>query len=205
MRKYVWCITILLLAMIDVKAQAILDTISQEACVYLTERKLAETNADSVKKELEKFFIDVSAKYYKELEEVFDPAQGGDSYEQFGEMVAMKLVNDCPYFIQIAMLLAEDESNTEVLVESEDKEVEVAEFQHAISGELAYLVFKENNGRDRRYLWLTYFEGANMFKDPETQKGIRFKIYFQEIEIYNSTLKDYINMRMLLKTEKIVN
>jgi hypothetical protein len=117
---------------------------------------------------------------------------------RFGEKVGLQMAPICPDLFKVFM--------TEDAFEEEEEPQEVQTIQltgkvKAIeSGDLVYIVLKEDSGKEHKLLWLRYFSGSDDFKDdPKKLIGKKITISYQEIECYFPKLKGYYNAKEIVE------
>jgi hypothetical protein len=69
-------------------------------------------------------------------------------------------------------------------------------------GEFTHLQVEDANGRIEKLWWMEYFNGSNiLLADPQGQLNKPIKVNFVEREIFNSTLRDYVKVKVITGIE----
>lgn len=121
---------------------------------------------------------------------------GEEIGEKLGNKIGMKLVTDCPAFLDLVAQYAGDGDEGEVTgkVNGTVSSVEV--------GEHLYINVREQSGKVVKLVWLQYFPGADDFKSsPDTLKGKKVNIQWKQVELYTVKQKDFITVKQLTKLE----
>ena len=115
--------------------------------------------------------------------------------EKLGENVGLQMAFICP---EVFLLLTEEEGST--TKKASKTEVASKTKSGIIEGfdgkEVKYLLVKDDNGRINKFLWLRSFSGdADLIKMGRDALGEKVKVTYEEIEIYNPELGEYIKRK----------
>lgn len=117
------------------------------------------------------------------------------SMKSFGEKVGLEMAFICP---EVFALLEEKPSKTKK--NSSEANVETKTVNGKITGfegkELIFVLVEDDNGRTKKFLWLRGFENdSELLNQGKAAVGKTVKINYQEIEIYNPSLEEYIKRK----------
>jgi hypothetical protein len=71
-----------------------------------------------------------------------------------------------------------------------------------VSGDFTHLQIEDLKGKVERVWWLEYFDGSNkLMTDPQGQLNKLIKVNYVEREMFNSTLKDYVKIKVITGIE----
>jgi hypothetical protein len=121
-----------------------------------------------------------------------------DGMKQVGIDIGTNLLNqNCSSFLKLAMLM-----NGKL---SENNEVEASEgiFKRVENKGFNYLVFVSSN-KEQSYLWLRQFPESEVFQDGGISNiGKRFKVKWQELEVYVPSAKGYYKVKEIIEVNKL--
>ena len=66
-----------------------------------------------------------------------------------------------------------------------------------ISNQFVVITIKDSKGPDQKFLWLGYFEGAELLKNPSDIKGKAVEVSYTENDFYNPAIKDYMKYKVI--------
>lgn len=115
--------------------------------------------------------------------------------EKLGEKVGVQMAFICP---EVFMLMIEEENKNikKELNESKINSIAYGEIEGFENNELSFLLLKEIEGETRKYLWLRAFEGdTELLKMGNNAIGLKVTIEYNEIEIYNPKLGEYLKRK----------
>ena len=120
-----------------------------------------------------------------------------------GEQVGVKLAVSCPPAMEIFVMIAGAENDTE---EEEYDEQEYIEFTGKIvkSDDKKFTTFeiKDEDGRRHKVLWLTYVDNDELLEDAV--KGKKSYVFTaMELDIYDPRIGEYRNMLVLDRIDTI--
>lgn len=125
------------------------------------------------------------------LEDIDDEEEVG---EQLGEKIGMKLVVNCPFFIELITQLDIFDEEKTVTGEISGSVTDVETNDHV------YLHIKDQSGKITKLIWLEYFPGSDEFKShPGQLKGKNVTIKWKQIELYLVRHKDFIVSKVITK------
>ncbi|AGC78209.1 hypothetical protein LX97_02993 [Nonlabens dokdonensis] len=202
-------LTILLLVFITstiVNAQkfddAVVTELSDKVCECLKTKGKIETKAQA---ELELGTCMLSA--YSKNQEYFDKNGAnfleGDNAEKLGEQIGIKLVGFCPESLPLFMLFA-DEFADEMESESDNNEENIiitGKITKVENDKFKSFEIKDENGRKRNVLWLTYVDNDQLLEDAVKGKKT-YQFTALELDIYDPRIGEYRNMLVLDRIEE---
>ena len=122
---------------------------------------------------------------------------GEEIGEKLGNKIGMKLIIDCPAFLDLIAQYANNEGDEAEVTGKTSGTVSSVE-----TGEHLYINVREQSGKVVKLVWLQYFPGADDFKSsPDALKGKKVKIQWKQVELYTVKQKDFITVKQLVKLE----
>ncbi len=183
---------------------AIMDLVAKETCECMSAKKTEMTN-DNIE-ELQMNLGICMLKSYTDHSKDFDESNkinitNEEQMGDFGEKIAMKMINYCPDFIlelgKIA--IAEDESAGDTKKNAETLEGVVTDIK---TEQFATISIKDKNDRVHKLLLLDYFDTAALFTSGDVKKGSQILVNYSEIELYDPVLKDFRFYKVISGLEK---
>ena len=204
MKKYIVFAVCFLLISIAAQAQmpkdSLMKIMAKETCTEISKKDLAGKSMDELEMELGLAMLPVVAKYQEELKTIFGfDMEDPKSMEGMGREVGMQLAKDCPAFLKMFM------SNPEAMKEitGKDKNVPAVSIINGtllkvVNGDFTYIQVKDGSGKIEKLWWMEYFEGSNkLINELDKQLNKPVRVSYIEKEIYNSTLKDYMKLKII--------
>lgn len=204
MKKYLVFAVCFLLISVAAHAQMSKDSLmkimAKETCAEISKKDLAGKSMDELEMELGLAMLPVVAKYQEELKTIFGfDMEDPKSMEGMGREVGMQLAKDCPAFLKMFM------SNPEAMKEitGKDKNVPAVSIINGtllkvVNGDFTYIQVKDGSGKIEKLWWMEYFEGSNkLINELDKQLNKPVRVSYIEKEIYNSTLKDYMKLKII--------
>jgi hypothetical protein len=164
-------------------AQDAFDKMAQETCACINKLDLPKLTKDEVETKLGLCMMEAASNQKYDID-ITDPEAG----RKFGEKVGAKMATICPkVFIY---LLDEDRTPAEPA-----KKIE-GTIKKIVEGEFNYLLVKDSNGREVKFIWLRYFKGSEeLLENVSKLEGKRVTIAFEEVECYSPQAKSYLVMK----------
>ena len=184
--------------------QGVMDKITEEACQEI-EKFEFNSATDSKKLELEfaRVFAKVVLPYAEEIKEEYgvNIIEDEGEAESFGEKIGIELVKECPKFMEIALLLAQnDEATDEAKVQVNELNGKFLKVEQ--EGDFVYLLVKDQNKRVHKLLWYEHFDGADQFiNNPKRLRGKEVSVTYKKVEVYSPQIKDYRIVKQLVSLE----
>ena len=198
MKKYLIAIIFIAFTAPAFTQKSYLDKVADSTC------KCMEAGKNSVKSEsdLDKLgekcimkaalpYIDSFAKEEGLKIEEFDSELGN----KIGQKIGMKLITNCPIFIELIATYSSDNDSDEVVTgKSIGTVTDVTLSDHV------YLSVKEPSGKITRLTWVEYFPGADDYKNnPSRLKGKQVEAEWKQQEIYKIANKDFVIVKVVSK------
>ncbi len=175
---------------------AVVSELSDKVCECLKTKGKIETKAQA---ELELGTCMLTA--YSKNKKYFDKNGAnfleGNNAEKLGEQVGIKLAGSCPEAIPLFMLFA-DEIEDEMESDSYEDEniIFTGKITKVESDKFKSFEIKEDNGRVRKVLWLTYVDNDQLLEDAIKGKS-SYQFTVMELDIYDPRIGEYRNMLVL--------
>lgn len=122
--------------------------------------------------------------------------------EEWGKQIAMDLFSvGCDPFLKISMKLAgeseEEESNNKVKFSTASGTIMGFEEK-----DFTYITIKLTNGREQTFMYVEFVpESGDWIKKPASIKGKKVKIQYEDKEVYQPKIKDFVTIKILKKLE----
>jgi hypothetical protein len=112
--------------------------------------------------------------------------------------VGMALALSCPQFISIL-------TGSPELLKPADQSAKGSisgTLRKVVDGDFTYLQVEDAKGKIEKLWWLEYFDGSNkLLADSQGRMNKPIKVNYVEKEMFNSTLKDYVKMKVITGVE----
>ena len=174
--------------------------ITKETCDELSQRDFSRTNPDEMKMLLGLALIKVMGKHQGELSAIGVSPSDPKSVEKLATSVGMQLVAECPTFLDALT------RNPNAITGLARKETSAGTISgtlvKVVEGEFTHLQVEDANGRIEKLWWMEYFNGSNiLLADAHGQLNKPIKVNYVEREIFNSTLRDYVKVKVITSIE----
>ncbi|HEY0770528.1 MAG TPA: hypothetical protein VGD31_09370 [Sphingobacteriaceae bacterium] len=117
---------------------------------------------------------------------------------EIGTDVGKNLLNqNCDAFMRLSMVMAKDKIEQEI----DDKTGSSAgKLKRIETKEFNYVVVTDENGKEKSFIWLRQFDGADLFAaNPASLIGKKLLINWTEIEAYVPSAKSYFPLKEIVK------
>ena len=112
---------------------------------------------------------------------------------KIGQRIGMKLITNCPVFIEMIATFSDDKDSEEVVTGKTSGTV-----SDVIISDRVYLNIKEPTGKMTKLAWVEYFPGADGYKkNPSQLKGKQVEAEWKQQEIYNVASKDFLTVKVV--------
>jgi hypothetical protein len=181
---------------------AVVKLISRETCDELSKADFSSKTTEEFKISLGLALVKVVAQHQAELKTFGVTVSDPQSLEKIGNDVGVQLVTSCPPFLAA---LTENPNTVKELLE-DDKGAPGGSISgkllKVVTGDFTHLQIEDGKGKVERLWWLEYFEGSNkLLIDPQGQLNKVIKVNYVEKEMFNSTLKDYVKVKVITSIE----
>ena len=186
--KKIFLATILFALLSQVKAQDVLDSISNQTCDCVTKLDVKTLPKEKLTIELGLCMMQAAQPYEKELMQKYGvdmkKANRGEG-EKLGRLVGLKMASTCTIFKELITRITSDEP---VVNSIEGTIVEL------INEQFVTIVIKDEDGRDVKIIWLDYFKNSEKLLQKGNSKNVT--IEFSERELFNPKFNDYIKFKV---------
>ena len=167
-----------------------------EACEEMKKKDFSSMKKDDLEMEIGLAVIPVFTNHASELKDILDlDITDPENMKEFGEMLGMKLVMECPDFMRV---VSGSKTFQDEIIKSgsEKKSLSISgTLVKIVPGEMTHFLIKDKQGKTQKIWWMEYFDGADKLNDVKNiNKAIIVK--YKETEIYNAAIKDYIKIKI---------
>lgn len=121
----------------------------------------------------------------------------GNNAEKLGEQVGIKLAGTCPEAIPLFMLFADEiEDDMESDSYEEENIIFTGKITKVENDKFKSFEIKDENGRKRNVLWLTYVDNDQLLEEAVKGKTT-YQFTAMELDIYDPRIGEYRNMLVL--------
>ena len=173
--------------------------ITREACAELSKLDFTNQTADELKVSLGLSLVKVMGQHETELKSFGINTSDPKSLERLAMDVGMRLVTDCPAFYDA---LSKNPNTVKDLALSESSSRISGKLLKVVAGEFTHLLIEDPSGKIEKLWWMEYFNGSNaLLINPQSQINRSFRFTYVEREIFNSTLKDYVKVKVITRLD----
>ncbi|MEJ7625956.1 MAG: hypothetical protein WKF35_03750 [Ferruginibacter sp.] len=179
---------------------SLMKVMALEACDEVKKKDFSNLKKEDLEMELGLAVVPIFSNHADDIKNIFDfDISESDEMRKFGQELGIKLAVVCPEFIK---LFANNKSLLESKVEVKSSEtISSVTLLKVMPGEFTYFLIKDKSGKTEKIWWMNYFEGSEILADVKNINKT-FKIKYQEMEVYNSGIKDYIKIKVASGLEK---
>jgi hypothetical protein len=186
--------------------EAVLKQITKDTCQELSGVDLSNKSPDEFKMSLGLVLLSVAGNYRSQLNSNGIDISDQLKLQDLAQNIGMRLAIDCPAFVSA---LTKNTSAVQAIVADTKKNTPAAptgsvsgKLVKIVDGDFTYLQVEDSKGKVEKLWWLEYFEGSNRFvTDPKSQLNKQIKVNYVEKEIFNSTLKEYVKIKIVTAVE----
>jgi hypothetical protein len=173
---------------------------AREACDEFSKVDFSNKSTEDLKMTLGFALLNSAGRHQAELKNVGIDAFDKQSMEKLGEQIGARLALECPGFLsamtQKPERLQEIVSGKEVTGSISGKLLKI------VPGDFTYLQVEDTKGKIEKLWWMEYFDGSTkLVTDPQNRLSKAIKVTYVEREMFNSTLSDYVKIKVIRKIE----
>jgi hypothetical protein len=205
-----FCIT----AQAQMTKDSLLKIMSKEACEDISKKDLSKINAKNAQTEISMMLMPTMTKYMTDIQRVYGDITNQTTMRKMGTDLGMKLVTDCPKFMEFSMKMAGtkvDMGDTESdnippppppIRASDDAERIAGTLLTINPADITSISVKDSKGKISKLYWLEYFDNADILKDS-IKKFLNKKVIvnYMEKSIYDAAKKDYKSIKVITGIE----
>jgi hypothetical protein len=180
--------------------EAFTKQIAKEFCDELSKVDFSNKSAQDMKMTLGVGLLNAAGKHQTELKrfgiDIGDPL----SFGKFGEEVGARLALECPGFLSA---MTGTPGRLQELISGNDATGSISgKLLKIVSGDFTYLQIEDSKGKIEKLWWMEYFDGSTkLLTDPQNRLNKAITVTYVEKEMFNSTLNDYVKMKVIRKIE----
>src|SRR5262245_19827414 len=170
--------------------------LTRETCDEVVKIDFSKKTAEEFKLSLGLVLVKVMGQHQQELRERGVNPGDPKSLEKVATEVGMRLAADCPVFVEA---LTRNPDTIRDFAENESSSGNISgRLLKIVGGEFTYLQVEDDKGKIQKLWWMEYFDGSNKFlADPQRQLNKTVRIDYVEKEMFNSTLNDYVKIKVI--------
>ena len=175
---------------------------AQETCQEVKKINFSNKTADEMKLALGLPLVMVSGKHQTELKSFGIDISNPDNGRKLGNDVGMQMAIVCPEFV--AAMMKNPNSINEIIQNGKGNATGSISgtLTRIVGGDFSYLQVEDSKGKIEKLWWMEYFDGSNVLAlNPQNRLNKPIKINYVEKEMFNSTLKDYVKMKVITGIE----
>ena len=173
--------------------------ITKDTCVELSRLDFSKQTTDELKVSLGLALVKVMGQHQAELKSAGFNTSDSKSVEKLAVDVGMRLVTDCPTFFET---LTKNPNHIKELALNESSGTISGKLVRIVGGDFTHLLIEDTKGKVERLWWMEYFSGSNvLLSNPQTQLNRSLKVSYVEREIFNSTLNDYVKVKVITRID----
>jgi hypothetical protein len=181
----------------------LLNQVTKESCDELSKTDLSKKTAEELKIALGFSVVKVVGQHASELAQSGFSFSDSKSVEKVATEIGARLVVSCPVFLDalkrsgaIEEQLRGTSTSASVRGSISGKLVKI------VSGEFTYLQIEDAKGKIEKLWWMEYFNGSNkLLTNSQSQLDKPVKVNYVEREVFNSTLNDYVKIKVITGIE----
>jgi hypothetical protein len=176
--------------------------LAKEACQEIKQVDFSQKTEDEMKLALGLPLVTVFGRHQDELKAAGYNLLDPKSSEKLGNDVGVQLVFECPDFMSTMV------KNSKVITDIAQRNKPSSSgtisgtLMNIAGGDFSYLQVADDKGKIEKLWWMEYFDGANLLiGNPQNRLNKPIKVRFVEKEMFNSTLKDYVKIKVITGIE----
>jgi hypothetical protein len=180
----------------------VLTKIARETCQEIKKVDFSQKTPDEMKLALGLPLLAASGRHQDELRAAGYNLSDPKASEKLGADVGAKLLYECPEFTSTML------QNTKALTDlAQSGKIGGSgaisgTLVKIVGGDFSYLQVEDDKGKVEKLWWMEYFDGSNVLAtDPQRRLNKPIKVKFVEKEMFNSTLKDYVKIKVITGIE----
>jgi hypothetical protein len=190
-------------AVVTVSAQDAVDIIAAKTCSCLKNMDTTAT-VEEIEAKMGICLITEAAPYQKELKKKNNIDMGNldaNTGKALGKLIGIKMLSKCPdQMLRLAGSVGDDKKSSAATSTTTTTTVTgsmTGTLSDIVTNQFVSITIKKSNGPEQKFLWLEYFEGADLLRNPSDIKGKIVEIKYKEKQFYNPSIKDYMNYKVI--------
>jgi hypothetical protein len=180
--------------------ERLVKVMAAEACTELSKTDLSNKSPDQVKAAIGIPLVQALGRHAAELTASGINVADQKQSEAFGQRVGIQLVGDCPAFIAALA------KNPDVIKQGAANPATTGTISGTllkiVAGDFSYLQVEDSKGKIEKLWWMEYFDGSKvLLTDPSRRLNKPINVKYTEKEVFNSTLGDYVKIKIITGIE----
>lgn len=178
---------------------SLIKVMSKETCEDISNKNFSGKSMDELQMELGLAMLPIISKYEAELKSVLEVSiDDQKGLENMGRLVGLQLAKDCPAFLKMFMSNPQAIKDAAGMITENSSASISGTLLKIVPGDFAYIQVKDGSGKTEKIWWMEYFEGSDkLTNSPQNYLNKAVKVNYIEKEMYNSTLKEYVKVKIL--------
>lgn len=159
-------------------------------------------SVDEIKIALGLPLVMVAGKHMAELKALGFDISDSQSAQKLGGDIGVYLAQECPEVL--SAVLKNPSAFAEMAQGAKpDTSLSIAgTLVRIVEGDFSYLQVADTKGKIEKLWWMEYFEGSNaLTANPQSRLNKPIKVKYVEREMFNSTLKEYVKVKVITGIE----
>ena len=176
--------------------------LARETCQEIKQVDFSQKTPDEMKLALGLPLVTVFGRHQDEIRAAGYNLMDQKSSEKLGNDVGIQLAFECPDFMNTIM--KNPKALTDLAQRGKDAPTGVISgtLMNVAGGDFSYLQVADDKGKIEKLWWMEYFDGANLLAtNSQNRLNKPIRVHFVEKEMFNSTLKDYVKIKVITGIE----
>jgi len=180
----------------------LLKQMAKETCQEMSKTDFTNKSPDELKIALGIPLVAVIARHQAELKDLGYNFGDPKTAEKLGNDVGFQLVAECPQFM--TAIVKSPDSFSQLAKSGKDAAGGSISgtLIKIVGGDFSYLQVEDSRGKVEKLWWMEYFDGSTrLITEPQKYLNKPIRIRYVEKEIFNSTLNDYVKIKVITGME----
>lgn len=178
----------------------LMEQITKETCDELAKVDFSKKTPNEVKLSLGLSLVKVVGLHQTELKVYGLSLNDPKTLEGLGTDVGVRLATSCPVFVDA--LTRNPDTIEELANKTSSTRTISGKLLKIVGGDFTYLQVEDASGKLEKVWWMEYFDGSNrLLADAKNLVNRPVRINYTEKEVFNSTLNDYVKIKVITGIE----
>ena len=176
--------------------------LAQEACLEVKKVDFSNKSVDEIKIALGLPLVMVAGKHMAELKALGYDISDSQSAQKLGGEIGVQLAQECPEVL--SAMLKNPNALGEIAQSSRSNASQSISgtLVRIVEGDFSHLQVTDAKGKVEKLWWMEYFDGSNaLAANPQSRLNKPITVKYVEREMFNSTLKEYVKVKVITGIE----